>query len=515
MYCFYLLTSSKSEDSNLTLSSLYDLASSISNDSEITNPVVHDCNEGKQNEWLVLEDRYFFKKTASFYFIDTKFIRMFMMIKGKIYSEHFSLNLVIETGMLTNLTQAIDDTRIKRPNFFLNYGYSLIDATFDLKLLLDKHHVEPTKLKMHVHIKNRRTNVTSNSSVQLKIKYFKQQNKSDSLHSKKLLLCVKCLYLQDKDHKDFRWWLEANRLIGYNKIVICNQSIEGSPNLNQVFADYKKLVQVTHLKCLPNFHNITQSKFGKTFDDIRTKQKRFDQVANRFNFIVLNECYLNNIDKYDYIAVHDHDELIVPQVSEHANTLARNRAFIRNFNLESFNNEKKMIPDKCDGLQKWNDSNKMSSYLKQLTEYNHLGLRPSSIMFYQGQFLHATIIEAIFKEISNSRMQAHWAPDRVDFVPITFRIDDLVYSQEMNKTMNLTIIVNDQTELDYAMSLFKLYKIYVKPFFEKNKDVLANLTDGRFDRAFVYLYNHDPYVKTIHNTERTLEVCLDLEECHL
>ncbi len=105
-----------------------------------------------------------------------------------------------------------------------------------------------------------------------------------------------------------------NRIHGYSKIVIYNNSIENSPELNNFFNQNKDFVHLIQFKCIPNFmtRNNLNKMFLTNFNEIAQYGQPVLHVHVHFEQLVFNECYLQNMDKYKFITVNDQDETIVP-----------------------------------------------------------------------------------------------------------------------------------------------------------------------------------------------------------
>ena len=65
---------------------------------------------------------------------------------------------------------------------------------------------------------------------------------------------------------------------------------------------------------MPNFLDLNNT--GRVYlRGLREIGGKYDVMLlhGHFEHLAYNECYLDNIDKYEYIAVHDQDEIIVPR----------------------------------------------------------------------------------------------------------------------------------------------------------------------------------------------------------
>ena len=106
-----------------------------------------------------------------------------------------------------------------------------------------------------------------------------------------------------------------NKIHGYSKLVIYNNSIETNNEMNEYFNENKDFVEIIQFKCIPNFVSDNRNQlFINNFYDLESRHKnRKNNIHMHFEIFTYNECYLQNMDKYKFITVNDQDETIIPK----------------------------------------------------------------------------------------------------------------------------------------------------------------------------------------------------------
>ena len=184
------------------------------------------------------------------------------------------------------------------------YSFESIEASFNLNEPFDDIEL------FQAFITHKKATTTA---IDLVVKQFK----SDKKLKKHSIVCSKIYrFFHSENAKQFKWWIEMNKIHGYEKVVIYNNSIENSDGLNLMFEQYKDFVEVVQFKCIPNLIEIDKKNksFLQSFEEIRKLYKKYDLLyADHFEIMVQNECYLQNMDKYNFITANSYEETIIPQ----------------------------------------------------------------------------------------------------------------------------------------------------------------------------------------------------------
>jgi len=85
--------------------------------------------------------------------------------------------------------------------------------------------------------------------------------------------------MQTNEYKHFNWWIEMNKRSGYDKIIMCNNSIPNTNEFNRILKKNKNFLHLNRLNCFPNFRADFKSFY---FQDI-------------FNFNALNQDIFNGL----------------------------------------------------------------------------------------------------------------------------------------------------------------------------------------------------------------------------
>jgi len=234
-------------------------------------------------------------------------------------------------------------------------------------------------------------------------------------------------------------------------------------------------VILNNLTCFPNLEiqpsNPNQTYFFKNLEHfLLAKGPEFkNKLYERFdliNEIMINECYLNNIDAVKYITLVDTDELISspnkPVVS------------IENYNLTNISS--------LGSHPVFHEPPKESIY--NILDKLFFSFRdPPSLTFLREWFLKPKVVDDLCKNLTNSINQ--------DYLLI-----DLKYGEKDTHSF----VVNGQDELNYALFICKLNRSkFVSDILRK-----FNSTMYSYLRLFSFLF--DAGEKSVHRTDSVLTV---------
>jgi hypothetical protein len=420
-------------------------------------------NQTDENEFI------YFKRTAVFYFKDASFFRLHYLSQDKTYQFNLLINIFDQNGnkLIDNyILTSINHISIWRIG---NYSFNVLDVSFNVKEILsnydDEFKIEIKIIETNYNLFNFKFPLTA------KIKLLK----SNVELKKESIICAKCFYLNKyTDLKSFEWWIKLNKLVGYDKIHFCNQTISSHHGFIDLFKKYSSFLEITNLKCIPNLLNYNNSKKMRYLNDFREivseKTGIFDVLkVEVINQLILNECYLNNIDKYKYITVIDNDETILPKTIENPFSSTQNQ--------------------QCDY--------KLSNYLNELTKVKE-NSNMKSFYFGQAIFLDNLQIKSLMNSIkyllSNKKSSK--------------KVIELYDHDENNKSQyNFSLLIKDKSEIDHAMSLLSLYN-NIESYLTRNKNVMNKLAYN-FDRFFFIYYNY-AWGKSIHNTSNTFDLSVHM-----
>ena len=396
-------------------------------------------------EWVVLNKTLFFKKSAAFLFLDVKHTFIYFVSKFKL-KKNLNLKLVI---FQANETQKLTEIYLKN---VLSYKYKVFDNKGPYSLYALKANFDCDRLQLYGKSNEftieafpylSKKQITYEPLV-LKIKKLY----GDDKFKKNAMICSKIAYMNGNTYKDLEWWIQLNKKIGFDKIVLYNNSIENDPNFNYLFNKYGSFVQVKQLQCFPDVINYTDNYIRKINDLVFDLKygRGYRRLWDFFHVLVYNECYLENIDKYKYISNIDSDELIIPRLQYGFFPSKENSILIDSEKFQTFSNFKQFQ----DPLPTTNLLADYSNNLKDFLNFND----SKSIYFKNVYYMPNYLIRQILDKFRILNNKANYFRE-----PYSIFINNL--------TTNFTI--STQEEHDYAIYLTNIYNKILMPFYEKNK----------------------------------------------
>ena len=233
--------------------------------------------------WVNLDRKMYFKQTNQFYLIDTNKFHTFYVID--ITRSKFPIRLIIKFFIFYKQKQLTvydsNELVLNQPWSVNEYGLGSIEFDLNLKdYLINNHSINfETDLKF-LNIKFYYQDLTSSQMTSRLLKLnMKKLRTNVSSKWNTSLLCAKCYYMQTNEYKHFNWWIEMNKRSGYDKIIMCNNSIPNTNEFNRILKKNKNFLHLNRLNCFPNFRADFKSFY---FQDI-------------FNFNALNQDIFNGL----------------------------------------------------------------------------------------------------------------------------------------------------------------------------------------------------------------------------
>ena len=132
----------------------------------------------------------------------------------------------------------------------------------------------------------------------------------------------------DERYEQLAWWLEANRLIGYAKLVVADHSIPRTARFRSLLRRYEPLVELLAVKTFPilsadmrHFSHFSadigelDAAYHWALSDRHTRHLHFMYNVDLFRILFNNECLQRHAHTHTHVAVLDMDELLVPHVA--------------------------------------------------------------------------------------------------------------------------------------------------------------------------------------------------------
>ncbi len=448
--------------------------------SKLAKPNKFEINENKSNEscdcykeWLILNSDVYFRPSLAFYYIDLNQI--------KLYFEHrstYDLNVTIRVDLILKDLKSQhfmlgSQIEYKKISHHGEYKFAVIETQLNLHSFIDK--IQQIQVVVQ--------SQTCNGSIRLDLKV-KRFNQIDSLkdHS---IVCSKVYYVNKELADQFKWWIEMNRIHGYKKIVIYNNSIENSNEFNKLFTENTNFVQLIQFKCIPNFIDVnnTHKPFINSFREIGSIYKKQIVIYHvHFEDFVFTECYLENKDKYKYIAINDQDETIVPR---YLNDFRKIQTDFIHKNIQFTGESEKKCFYGNDSL------NSIEEYLKRLKAKLKPTERNQNITYHfsTGIYMKFKTMNVFFNQLGrifNETSFSNQSNQSSYVYSINVKENDEKNNRNGGQLMNFNVTIQNKNEFIYAKYLHDLYFEIIEPFNERNKKELKKIYEP-FNRLFYLL----------------------------
>jgi GTPase SAR1 family protein len=384
-------------------------------------------------------------------------------------------------------------------------------ALLDLEMFNETRHIDlmaETHMSLEISALDKNTNKftsTEPDSIHVVIKHRYTQKQA-------IYFCAEPSYLEDKNHVDLKWFVELNRQIGFDRVIISNSSVPNTKDFNEILVKNRDILEVVQYNYLPNFlHPNSSQRFVNSLEDLVPKGVEF--TLNHLNFVVpvdimaYTECIFNNIDKARKIFIGDIDETFIPSKLPKFDTKQQSIETLSKMNLK---NEIEAIDFNKNFLKQENCINSLKSNETFLQSYLNSIYRNSnipnenSIYISSLLYLKDDLTEEIFKQMefllanlstlenlsSNASFQVNSSslatkfPQKIKIFKkhVPTQTKNFVF-YDASYDVNCFITMNDEFELKYARSLLSLYKYVLKPFLKENAPYLQYESE-RLSRFF-------------------------------
>ena len=479
-------------------------------------------------EWEQLNEMLFFRRTAAFYLIHKQMLKFYYLVDYRNKSRYeFDLNLKIEyenrVYNMTILSKDIGKYRIfKRWSYEFSALEAYVNIHKDLNDLYDV--VVPTdvfikdKFKIQAYLYDPISQSRTQYPLDVGIKQWREGSKNGSM------ICSGIHFgYGDSDspsnYEKLSWWLEANRQFGFAKVVLTNNSIPDTEAYRRLFAKHEGFVEINQLQYLPNFmNNETEVNPPRYFRSFLQLNPTYAPEYNLFKFLIYNECFVTNIDTYQYILVQDVDELLIPRVNKRFLYDTDAQALVSSLNFDR-------VGDKASEIGKMLDvgatcpaptSDEANApnidtymqHIKKLHEENTYHFKMDHHLNNDSVNNILTHFAAYF-DSSLYRNISSLAGKGDDRHEIT--ITDVSFFGNIT----YTILFEGEKDINYGKNLVKLYQLLVDGLRRDNNRSMSALSAyNHFDRFLVLNGDLTSWQegKTLHNTDISLEVGIHFPE---
>ena len=403
-------------------------------------------------EWEELNNMIYFRRNLAFYYTDTKKIHLYFEMNSKNVNNNYKIDLMNNE---IKLKHDLNCNLIKLHTYY-QYVFGYIEANYDLSNYNNNNN------KLTIKVKGNNNESTQNS-IDLKMKQFNDNN-NNKKHS---LLCGKSYYHTNNNLKHTEWWININKINGFDKIILFNNSYgNGSwKEYELLFNKYNNFIQIIQYQCLPNFiSSNNEPKYINFFDTKPLFNLNPIPYQQHFEYSTFNECLLLNRNKYKYIAIIDDDESILPRYSY--NNELNESLYKYNYNY----------PHELDTIT--NKSSKYIKYFNNLRNQFNLGQK-SSLGFKWAAYLKHKHMKLIFNEI-----------ERILKLNGFQHILNIIDKDEFTNTLELhglhfKISINNEDDFKYAKYLYEMHIKYIEPFLNQNNKQLE-LVPEPYNRFYYF-----------------------------
>ena len=278
-------------------------------------------NTSNQEEWENILNKFIFIRRASVVYSENDSLVSMLLLANESQVADIG-SVVFDLSAKSKLNQAFNYSRtiqlnsktIKRLlSFNIKYSTYRLDYLFNIKKYLKRNMSSfgDIQIKLKSFFFNNLELFHLKDSINVKILKYTRSDSQDDSSKLKVALCTKMYNLTLDHYDDFKLWIQLNNLIGYDKIIIYNNSIPHE-KFSSLFELYSDFVEVKPYRTIPaidnSFNNQTKTKYHENMT-VLSKEELF--LNER---LVINECFLENRLTYDFISVLDYDELLVPQI---------------------------------------------------------------------------------------------------------------------------------------------------------------------------------------------------------
>ena len=442
----------------------------------------------KSQEWSDINAELFIRRQTAKYFIDRKTLLVFTMCRTSWIQDFrfaFNVNILYNNNLISNEKH----NKVKAERFISMNGYEdySMGVALDLEEFISDYNTNnPTiiseieifdlKIEFFIEMQNINTNISMKSDfINANIRNFRETFKTKSA-----VICTEPLFLENKDYLNFEFWIELNKRIGYEKIVIFNNSIPNNDLFNDLFARNKNFVDVIQFSCLPNFIKKGDKYLRKYSEFLVGEWSMKTILFLGLDAMANNECFYRYSDRAKLILVQDNDETFIPPKLINFETSRKVFEFLTKNPNKKLNNIQQLqdlyLSDKfCEAKP-----NYLSSYLEKMFARDKVE-QGHSIHFPQVIMGIPDLIDLIFEKINRINASLDEKSNFTNY-PIKVRIqqkynDSDPKYQSQNYGSDFTLLIRNFDEYKYAINMNFIYKNLIKKFLNENKQKLAKISE--------------------------------------
>ena len=465
-------------------------------------------------EWVHLNKKVFVRRTTVFYLVNKNKLKLYYLVDSTNKTDYtFDLELKIMYSNTREFHVKIMNSEMRKSRIFTRYKYTFsklqvefnIDSYLIDNNIFDFHDANMTeKLQIQAYLYDPISQSRTQYPLDVGITQWREGSKNGSM------ICSGIHFgYGDSDspsnYEKLSWWLEANRQFGFAKVVLTNNSIPDTEAYRRLFAKHAGFVEINQLQYLPNFMNKNRSFYFRKFSEMN---KLYAPEYNLFKYLIYNECFMNNIDKYQYILVQDIDELLIPRASPSTLfdfDLNRITSVLNLTKSVDSSSLLSLLDSRSSCTANDNATSSIQSYLNLL----ELGFNKNQTLYFKmDHHLNNASVDTILNKLEEHLLSI----DTSEYeLPHHVRINETSYYGKIN----YTIWFDSHEDVKYAKNLVVVYRLLVDAFkVQNNKSLSVHSKHNIFDRFLVLSGNLTDWQegKTLHNTDVTKELGIHMTE---
>ena len=454
----------------------------------------------QNDEWDQLGESVFVRRQAGAFYL-LPYARLHILVLDKYTNNtnetnRFRLKLLITYERRAyNLTYEPHELSLESVSDRLAYRLNnLVLAEFNLANQLGLTALS-SELAMKAVVENTANSNKSSRPIDVAVKYWSVK----TAERKGTIICGDCLFYGNSTQSQFEQlstWIEMNKLFGYQKLVLCNTTIPNTREYNALFAKHAQFVELSQLHYLPNIREEQQSNlYDADFEALNVAER------DLFKIFHYNQCFMNNVDKYERVLVQDVDELLIPRHNRLFRRDSDMYTYLSDLHLDTVHDRQGLLgalglaESSC--LKSVESLSPIDAFVEDIETMTNGSKR--TLYFKMGHHLNDATLNAIidglakylnsseFKEMEASRSKHH--------------VHDigLLHADSSYGRFAFKIVMKSKRDILYAKNLVKLYKL-----------LLSSLSVGNFSR-FVFIngeWTSRQDGKTMHDTSSSLALSI-------
>jgi hypothetical protein len=474
-------------------------------------------------EWEAMGQRAFAKRAGVFYFIDADFLRILMVRRNEVIN--FFL-FTVDVRILKDNEQVafMENVATNVRDIIASNGYkaSFLDAQLNLTAVGVKINASSSDEIKRFTFQVSVFDQIDNSRTKRHLTAMLKNLESDFSAKKSSLLCLRC-YLVNRPNEPFdfvslKWWVEINKKANYDKVELCDHGMSQDFRFERFFNKHRDFLILNRLDCLPNLEAKSELSERKyiTASMLKANGQFSSDSWDIFHHIFQNECYMQHMDAYRFVAILDMDEVVIPKMTRpvfthndhvaHFASLATNRT---DFSVA------KAVNLQCDRYDQPTVINKSTSggsimdfYLRDIINASNSSISvPQPLHFTHGypigDYLAIQLFDGLEKAVKKIKHS-----NRVN---ISIKVID---NKRPTGRFSFKFTIQSDHELNYALGILKAYRTIIQPFLRTNKALLKKCAALDFSRFFVLNgdMNNFQNGKTLADTRITFDLSIHYTE---